>query len=798
LLGDWSKRPGNGTNQSRRKLHAKTKQLDSSNGSTNNGLRVIGLIPKINKSSLFFIKYLGYYIVLLLIPLILLGSLIFYVYLDVLQEEIEKNNINLVEIQKNSIDKEFGQIYSMYYQLFTDSAFSTRQIHENPIHAVETLSNYDSMNEWTRSIAVYPRGSPILYTSNGTQSMETFLAEADVFNDMDVGTFLDRINSLAKPSIKPAVNTYSEGNPVRGKSVALMLPLPPDSKNPDRTVLFLIDRIKLSSLFGSEVIERDEDFILLNSDKSYIFSLSGKSYDEYDGLKAFISGMKPGKRLSSIIQMDRSKFFISCAVSNTTGMYYIRILPEEQALRQLYDVRAILYYTSLLALVIGGIVILLSLTRHINPIAELMRFSERIPGHSKGEDTAGSSIKKAVGEVIRTYDKLESQLNKNMPAVKEHILGKILHGSADESEIRSLPDKGFSLNRSSGIYFASVVQFIKPIANVPVSDAARFIEDFFADGIEGYCKPAVDTRKLILLLSAEEWDRAAVEEKLIVLRNMLYSNFELESVIGVGNGYVQLSEAGKSFIEANSALDYRLVQGSDSIIFWSDVSRQNMESNVWYPKAELDKLEVYLLKWDSHKIEETVDSILKTVREKKISLGLAKCISYDMINTVIRGFKRINPSLKTEDRIELDIFSLTEIGTLEELFDRIVSISKKINDMILLNSQESSVHLSHLIIEYLHKHCFSYDFSVEAMSEHFSLSHAFLRKVFKDATNSTILSYVNTLRIEKAKGLLKDTDMSLGDIVKQIGYVDTSSFVRKFKLETGVTPGEYRKVNGNM
>jgi two-component system response regulator YesN len=756
------------------------------------------LIPKINKNLLFFMKYMGYYIVLLLIPLILLGSLIFYVYLDVLQEEIEKNNLNLVEIHKNSIDKEFSQMYAIYYQLYTDSAFSKREIHEDPIHVVETLSNYDSMNELTRSIIVYPRGSNTLYTSNGTQSIESFWSDTDVFKDMDIGTFTDRINSLAKPSIKPAVNTNSDDNPVRGKSISLMLPLPPDSKSPDRTVIFLIDHIKLASLFGSEVVEQDEDFILLNSDRGFIFSMSGKRYDEYDELKSFISEMKPGQKRSSVIEMDRTKFFISCAVSNTTGTNYIRILPEEHALRQLYDVRAILFYTSLLAIVIGGLVILLNMTYNMNPIAELMRFSERILGHSKTEDADRSSIKKAVGEVIKTYDRLESQLTKNQPAVKEHILGKILYGSAEESEIRSLPDKGFSLNMSSGVYFTAVAQFLKPIAGIPVTEAALFIEDLFDDEIEGYCKPAVDTRKLILLLRAEEWDRDEVEDKLIVLRNMLYTRFELESVIGVGNTYHQLSEAGKSFIEANSALDYRLVQGSQSIIFWSDVSRQSMESNVWYPKAELDKLEVYLLRWDSNKIEETVDSILKTVREKKISLGLAKCISYDMINTVIRGFNRINPSLKSENLIELDIFSLTEIGTLDELVDRIVSISKKMNEMILHNSQESSAHLSKQFIEYLHKHCFSYDFTVEAMSEHFSLSHTFLRKVFKEATNANILSYVNMLRIEKAKELLKDTDMNLGEIVKQIGYVDPSSFVRKFKQETGVTPGDYRKVNGKV
>lgn len=48
-------------------------------------------------------------------------------------------------------------------------------------------------------------------------------------------------------------------------------------------------------------------------------------------------------------------------------------------------------------------------------------------------------------------------------------------------------------------------------------------------------------------------------------------------------------------------------------------------------------------------------------------------------------------------------------------------------------------------------------------------------------------------RMEKAKHLLRNTDMSLESIAFEIGYCNTSAFIRAFKRETGITPANYRK-----
>ncbi|MNC57066.1 DNA-binding transcriptional regulator AraC [compost metagenome] len=41
--------------------------------------------------------------------------------------------------------------------------------------------------------------------------------------------------------------------------------------------------------------------------------------------------------------------------------------------------------------------------------------------------------------------------------------------------------------------------------------------------------------------------------------------------------------------------------------------------------------------------------------------------------------------------------------------------------------------------------------------------------------------------------LLENTSAPLKEIIGQVGYLDAPNFIRKFKKETGLTPGQYRK-----
>lgn len=69
-----------------------------------------------------------------------------------------------------------------------------------------------------------------------------------------------------------------------------------------------------------------------------------------------------------------------------------------------------------------------------------------------------------------------------------------------------------------------------------------------------------------------------------------------------------------------------------------------------------------------------------------------------------------------------------------------------------------------------------------------------LKRRFKSATGSTLIAYVQNLRIEEAKRFLETSDVSADDIAALVGYDNTAFFRRLFKRGTGLTPGAYRRM----
>ncbi|TVX96689.1 response regulator transcription factor [Cohnella terricola] len=97
------------------------------------------------------------------------------------------------------------------------------------------------------------------------------------------------------------------------------------------------------------------------------------------------------------------------------------------------------------------------------------------------------------------------------------------------------------------------------------------------------------------------------------------------------------------------------------------------------------------------------------------------------------------------------------------------------------------------IREYLNHH-FHEDISFSTLSEKFHLSPQYISKKFKETYNTTVISYLTELKIEKAEALLANTNMPVAQIANQLGYDDENYFSKVFKKQTGMSPLRYRKV----
>ena len=86
--------------------------------------------------------------------------------------------------------------------------------------------------------------------------------------------------------------------------------------------------------------------------------------------------------------------------------------------------------------------------------------------------------------------------------------------------------------------------------------------------------------------------------------------------------------------------------------------------------------------------------------------------------------------------------------------------------------------------------------TVASMAVFCGISSDHLAHLFKSATTTSPMRYLNHLRIEKAQELLTVTDLQIQEIAALVGYSDGLYFSRIFKKATGMAPLIYRKQSG--
>jgi len=86
----------------------------------------------------------------------------------------------------------------------------------------------------------------------------------------------------------------------------------------------------------------------------------------------------------------------------------------------------------------------------------------------------------------------------------------------------------------------------------------------------------------------------------------------------------------------------------------------------------------------------------------------------------------------------------------------------------------------------------SEDLSIQSLSKNLGVSKSKLYHHFSIYYDTGIADHIRHLRIEKAKQLLNDTEMSVTDISSAVGFTDYNYFCRIFKKEAGISAKKYR------
>lgn len=83
--------------------------------------------------------------------------------------------------------------------------------------------------------------------------------------------------------------------------------------------------------------------------------------------------------------------------------------------------------------------------------------------------------------------------------------------------------------------------------------------------------------------------------------------------------------------------------------------------------------------------------------------------------------------------------------------------------------------------------------SLKIISDEFGMSPIYLGSLFIHETGETFSSYINRIKIDKAKLLLKDKSLKIADVSRLTGFSTINYFYAIFKKQTGLSPAEYRE-----
>lgn len=95
-------------------------------------------------------------------------------------------------------------------------------------------------------------------------------------------------------------------------------------------------------------------------------------------------------------------------------------------------------------------------------------------------------------------------------------------------------------------------------------------------------------------------------------------------------------------------------------------------------------------------------------------------------------------------------------------------------------------------MSYLYTYYTLPEFSIEKMISLSYLSPAYFRRIFKSAYGTSVVKYLNSLRVEHAKAMIASRKYTIGEIAELSGFSDEKYFSRVFKQITGLPPSEYR------
>ncbi|MDF2927031.1 MAG: hypothetical protein K0R57_5945 [Paenibacillaceae bacterium] len=754
------------------------------------------------------VNWLVSYISVLLVPILICAG-IYVATWNVVVSEVNRANESVLKQMEQSIDSNLAGIERLSLEMALSKRLAgfidvSQPLTDNDLYDVIGISNdlkvYKMANNYLEQIYIYYKNSDTVISNRDRGDSRKLFGSIGTEDNWDAGEWADFFDKRYVQEYLPITIT-DDGQATKGVMYAKSVILA-NQDQPGAVLLFII---KESMLLG-QTNAGDRSTVAILDKENRIIASAGQGYNS----ELLTYSQMSGKNGVYYAGSGKSKVAISYTTSGNTGWKYASIIPANIFDEKMQLVKTLIYLSLGLSVAVGGVVTFLSLKRNYSPINSLVNSLVNQSGISfKSGSDEYVYLQSAFNNTLDEKRKMGQRLEQHRNAIRSHVLQTLLKGGADSQGQLEESLEAHSIRLTSSefaVLLFGVDHYGKFADSGQVepqkAQLVHFIIMNVAEEVAGSAHLALTTEMegmqacIINFRDPEDRDVLAIVQK---IRAFMLEHFHVQMTVAVSGVHEEVSGIAKAYQEARAAFEYRLVLGSDRIIRYGDLPRldaADKPARYHFPLHVEQQLINFVKSGDYGKSSALLNEIVEAnISGGAMPVSLAKCLMFDLIGTMVKTLDETGASGKADFMEEVDpVQRLTSCGTMEEMRQQIDEVLRRVCQSIQEDQKQQSRHLSKEIMQYVTEHYCSDDLNVSSIGEAFKLTPSYLSKQFRLQAGEALPDYINKIRMEEAKRLLREESCSIAEAAKRVGYADMNTFNRIFKKHEGITPGKYKEI----
>lgn len=492
--------------------------------------------------------------------------------------------------------------------------------------------------------------------------------------------------------------------------------------------------------------------------------------------------------------------YVALRYSAPSGYSYCTLLPETQLnARKMANMLTLTIFI-LLAAAVGLFLCWHMSVRSATPLNQLMKQASRLTERDQEHNSVFVKLSDIFQYLAGVNSDLVEMMEEQKPYIRNAFVNRLLFGNPLSREEEDLLANRMDFDRNGMVFCVLIFRIITldsveeksvDLLSTCLLSLMEMIKKEFPGSL--YAATGEDQVSLIMRVPHKNRDsiESLVEEKLLRIREELPANIAERIFVYGGNVVEEMEDVYESYHNAAFAF-MNEKERTESQVIW--FRKNNKKMVAVFPYFELSvKLTRLVTSGDEQGLH---DALKEIMTQYILESNLPAWLQQILLNELQAILFHILVRLELEEQEYQKYFSELEKEHRIPLIEQITSTLGLYRSLCALVNEKKTKEAGKMmpaILAFLDANYGDPDLSLTMVADTFRISVPYLSSLFKASAGVNFSNYVEDVRIEKAKGFLKNTSMSVGEIAVATGYSSTNSFSRAFRRVTGDSASEYRK-----